>query len=285
MSKALHDKIMAIPCYGFDAAYVDGCNYMRGEAAKLALAAAPQVVADELGMQTIRERDFNAEMADNLANGIAEHFGADIGEHSSANCPWVQALDLLNTKPEFIECAGSKHAAAPVQAQEPVAYMIRENRMNNPPTESCSVPNNGWSEWAPTSKKHGDSVLKNGYWFQEVKPLFLAPVQPVAVPDGWKLVPIEPTQEMFSKARTSAFGSSSEKLLMHSYWRNMLAAAPAAPAAQGDTETARQAAFKEAIDACYKTVADRAKVRHIGDAAHYSACADAIRAIAAKAAL
>lgn len=74
-----------------------------------ALAMAPKQEEDD--MQTIRERDYNAEMADKLADGIAEHFGADIGEHSSANCPWVQALGLLNTKPEFITCAGSKHAA------------------------------------------------------------------------------------------------------------------------------------------------------------------------------
>lgn len=59
-----------------------------------------------------------------------------------------------------------------------------------------------------------------------------APVR--EVPEGWQLVPKEPTQLMFDAARTSASGSSSEKLLMKSYWRNMLAAAPlpAAPVQQ-----------------------------------------------------
>ena len=100
-------------------------------------AAAPQVVADEQDMQTIRERDYNAEMADKLAEGIAEHFGANIGEHSSANCPWVQALDLLNTKPEFIECAGSKRTAAPVQ---PLAALPNEgNALRYPATMTAAL--------------------------------------------------------------------------------------------------------------------------------------------------
>lgn len=83
--------------------------------------AASQVVADEQDMQTIRERDYNAEMADKLADGIAEHFGADIGEHSSANCPWGKALDWLNTRPEFIACAGSTRAALAADLMQPVA--------------------------------------------------------------------------------------------------------------------------------------------------------------------
>lgn len=67
---------------------------------------------DALDMQTIRERDAYQEVADKLAFAVAEHFGADIGEHSSGNCPWANALDLLNTKPEFIKCAGSGHGSA-----------------------------------------------------------------------------------------------------------------------------------------------------------------------------
>jgi hypothetical protein len=50
--------------------------------------------------------------------------------------------------------------------------------------------------------------------------------QPSAAPGGYKLVPVEPTQAMFDAARTSATGSSTEKILMASYWRNMVAAAP-----------------------------------------------------------
>jgi hypothetical protein len=128
-----------------------------------------------------------------------------------------------------------KHlAAAPVQAQEPVAYLIRENRMNNPPTESCSVPNNGWSEWAPTSKKHGDSALKNGYWFQEVKPLFLAPVQPVAVSGGQYTFPIGEDSEYMILNRDSLQVGT----VLYYHDAKVIAAALAAPAAQGDATQA-----------------------------------------------
>lgn len=45
---------------------------------------------------TLEERDEYHEFADKLARGISEHFGVDIGEHSSANNPWQVALDILN---------------------------------------------------------------------------------------------------------------------------------------------------------------------------------------------
>lgn len=65
-----------------------------------------------------------------------------------------------------------------------------------------------------------------------------------AEPAGWKLVPIEPTQEMFNAARTSAAGSGAEKLLMASYWQNMLAAAPTIPAQVPAAEV--RAAYEQA---------------------------------------
>lgn len=44
---------------------------------------------------TIDQRDRYHEKADALAQAISEYFGADIGEHSSANCPWDEALDVI----------------------------------------------------------------------------------------------------------------------------------------------------------------------------------------------
>ncbi|HEX7046994.1 MAG TPA: hypothetical protein VF275_05435 [Gammaproteobacteria bacterium] len=41
------------------------------------------------------QRDSYHDKADELANAIAEYFGVDIGEHSSANCPWEQALEEI----------------------------------------------------------------------------------------------------------------------------------------------------------------------------------------------
>jgi hypothetical protein len=51
---------------------------------------------DDLWDQTLRERDYNAEMADKLASAIGDHLGRDIGEHSSGHCPWLAALEMLN---------------------------------------------------------------------------------------------------------------------------------------------------------------------------------------------
>ena len=47
--------------------------------------------------QTIGQRD-NAEMwADRLADAIATHFGADIGEPSNINNPWAEALEVIGS--------------------------------------------------------------------------------------------------------------------------------------------------------------------------------------------
>lgn len=51
---------------------------------------------DKLWDQTLRERDYNAEIADKLADAIGEHLGRDVGEHSSGHCPWLAALEMLN---------------------------------------------------------------------------------------------------------------------------------------------------------------------------------------------
>jgi len=45
----------------------------------------------------------------------------------------------------------------------------------------------------------------------------------------------------------------------------------------------RETAFEQAIEACGKAVSNRAQVRAYGASAHYSACAEAIRAVAAEA--
>jgi hypothetical protein len=47
-------------------------------------------------MQALSERDAYHDKADQLAEKIAQMTGADIGEHSSANCPWDRALDAAD---------------------------------------------------------------------------------------------------------------------------------------------------------------------------------------------
>ena len=47
--------------------------------------------------QILEERDRYHDMADELANAIAEHFNVEIGEHSNMNCPWENALEWMGT--------------------------------------------------------------------------------------------------------------------------------------------------------------------------------------------
>lgn len=49
--------------------------------------------------QTIDERDAYHDIADKLASAIATHLRVDIGEHSSANCPWQKALSAIEATP------------------------------------------------------------------------------------------------------------------------------------------------------------------------------------------
>lgn len=66
----------------------------------------------------------------------------------------------------------------------------------------------------------------------------IAPVQPVAVPDGWKLVPIKPTADMIC---AGAMVDPERQ----SPWEAYLAACPIAPAAQGDAKELTDAQLME----------------------------------------
>lgn len=48
---------------------------------------------DRSETQLIAERDRAVEMADKLAEKIAQLEGLEIGEHSNGNCPWTNALN------------------------------------------------------------------------------------------------------------------------------------------------------------------------------------------------
>jgi hypothetical protein len=50
-------------------------------------------------LQAMEERDRYHEKADDLANAIAAYFGREIGEHSNANCPWSNALEIIENAP------------------------------------------------------------------------------------------------------------------------------------------------------------------------------------------
>ncbi|MFG2412342.1 hypothetical protein [Streptomyces goshikiensis] len=60
---------------------------------KLEIAERQNRELDRALSDTIKERDFADDMADKLAYAVAPI--EVIGEHSSANCPWQNALDLI----------------------------------------------------------------------------------------------------------------------------------------------------------------------------------------------
>lgn len=71
----------------------------------------------------------------------------------------------------------------------------------------------------------GDLIIHqlNGAEYPAGTPLYANPVPAEQVPDGWKLVPIEPTSEMRRKA---GLHRGADYYTIRKVWREMLAAAP-----------------------------------------------------------
>jgi len=66
--------------------------------------------------EVMTERDEYHNMADKLANAIADHLLVEIGEHSSSNCPWMRALEAIeNAAPQAGEAVRDAGIAAPEQ--------------------------------------------------------------------------------------------------------------------------------------------------------------------------
>nr|WP_180167730.1 hypothetical protein [Stenotrophomonas sp. SbOxS2]NYU00955.1 hypothetical protein [Stenotrophomonas sp. SbOxS2] len=70
---------------------ISGCSCVNPNHVFLPPQARPS--DDLLWDQTLHQRDSYHEIADELADHIARITGVDIGEHSSANCPWQNAID------------------------------------------------------------------------------------------------------------------------------------------------------------------------------------------------
>ncbi len=49
-------------------------------------------------LKALAERDCYHEWADQLADAIGRHFVEEIGEHSSSNNPWKNALELIENR-------------------------------------------------------------------------------------------------------------------------------------------------------------------------------------------
>lgn len=69
----------------------------KGETIPLFTESQAKELANE---QIMAERDSYHEMADKLAERIAEIEGLEIGEHSNCNCPWRNALQGVSAEPD-----------------------------------------------------------------------------------------------------------------------------------------------------------------------------------------
>lgn len=79
---------------------------------------------DDLWDQTLRERDYNAEIADKLADAIGEHLGRDVGEHSSGHCPWLAALEMLNEAQPVADAAPDREGLYGVLTDEDIVAAL-----------------------------------------------------------------------------------------------------------------------------------------------------------------
>ncbi|GAB1828696.1 hypothetical protein [Achromobacter xylosoxidans] len=105
----------------------------------LALYAAPQARPsdDKLWDQTLTERDEYHDMADKLANAIADHLLIEIGEHSSSNCPWMRALEAIeNAAPQ---ASAEDALTAPADVAQLVAFIF--DRFGQP-GDAGALPDN-----------------------------------------------------------------------------------------------------------------------------------------------
>ncbi|WP_432263312.1 hypothetical protein [Cupriavidus sp. TMH.W2] len=87
-------------------------------AANATVQAAPSADRDKVLDEVMKERDDYHEIADKLAGAIAEHLGVDIGEHSSANCPWRAAFEAIAAAPAPGASPATSTGAEAVACQE-----------------------------------------------------------------------------------------------------------------------------------------------------------------------
>lgn len=87
---------------------ISGCSCANPSHVFLASQARP--TDDELWDQTLRERDRYHEVADELAAHIERITGVEIGEHSSLNCPWQNAIEAAES---YTPAQGIKPALSP----------------------------------------------------------------------------------------------------------------------------------------------------------------------------
>lgn len=107
---------------------------------------------------------------------ISRELAAFLEAHLSVTCT-VNALPMLDELRALL-------AAPVVERQEPVALPMRRSWSGIA----------GWKDQAEIKAWNAclDEIAKLG-------PLYTSPPAPVAVPEGWKLVPVEPTELMIRR--------------------------------------------------------------------------------------
>lgn len=234
---------------------------LRGCIEPLLDAAAPQVVADE-------RRPTLAE-----SGALRQYLHND---STDANENFVFAYDKDITDRYIAEL----RAAAPVQAQEPAnenewlvanlmkalqpirdfaadrgnpyqtgiapldweAFAEAANRMvrDYKPCTMVQAQEPVWTKEMVKEVHANAAILASKIKPGKISDPDFAPVQPVAVPDGWKLVPIVATPEMLEKNNykhevpCGYENVGIDDSILPEIWASMVADAPAAPAAQGD---------------------------------------------------
>lgn len=101
---------------------------------------------DKLWDQTLRERDRYHEVADRLAGAIAEYFGADIGEHSSANCPWDEAERVIEEAEPYQPTAQAAPASQVLHIPLPALRNIGAKCLSEGDCMAVGIPFEGYEK-------------------------------------------------------------------------------------------------------------------------------------------
>lgn len=204
---------------------------------------------DELWDKTLQDRDRYEEMADQLAEQIAAITGQDIGEHSSANCPWQNAM-----------LAADEYLASRFKRQvfgNPNTPHQPEARVGGEVAVCCGRSECGGecgNEWRGTTSQiealivamaeNYEMVCDEGYYQpNEHERLMLVDFAhevaeaierdyttppPSAVPEGWRLVRLPNGNTKLTKNGIGDYSKIEvrEGHLLHEFFSAMLAAAP-----------------------------------------------------------
>lgn len=199
---------------------------------------APRPTDDELWDATLRDRDAYHDWADKLADAIANYFGVDIGEHSNQNLPWDEALQAIeNAEPVGASTVLTDERIGETVTMKRSEYLadrdacFQRGKEHGQKLVAAQAGQNCFLSWGGKNV-HGDeasikavkAALHDAGTVPELKDRIRdlqAQAGQVAVPEGWTLVPVEPTDDMRQACRYLAYADH-----IDDEWAYMLAAVP-----------------------------------------------------------